>query len=113
LKKSNQENDHPVCWLALPHEGHSCLNRDFLCMTQKPTNLIVLQVQKRRDAPQFKGIDHPSSLHPIVQGQHNPLLIRHPPDMKRIFYRPVLSLGRPPGQSPTKWIGFHMSALRK
>jgi hypothetical protein len=45
LKKSNQENDHPVCWLALPHEGHSCLNRNFLCMTQKPTNLIVLQVR--------------------------------------------------------------------
>jgi hypothetical protein len=81
LKKPIQENEHPVCWLALSHEGLFRLNSDFLCMTQKPMNLIVRQFRKRRDAPQFKGTDHPSSLHPITQGQHKPLPTRHPPDV--------------------------------
>jgi hypothetical protein len=45
-----------------------------------------------------------------MQGQHKPLPIRHPPDMKRVSYRSFLFLGRPPDQSPAKWISPHMSA---
>jgi hypothetical protein len=53
LKESLKENEHPVCWIALPYERLSGMDRDLLYMTQKPLKLVVRQVQKSLDTPQF------------------------------------------------------------
>jgi hypothetical protein len=53
LKEPLQEDEHPVCWIALPHERFSGMEKDLLYMAQKPINLIIWKIGECCNMSQF------------------------------------------------------------
>jgi Putative sugar-binding domain len=56
LKETFKKDEHPLGCIALPYEGLTGIQEVFLRMTKKPINLVLRQVRKCRDLPQFRWI---------------------------------------------------------